>query len=69
MKRLKGDSGVKPEWMVNKRVSKLIGYTKSSSTFHSSLNCGIAVINAARYDLQDLAVLFWLTKCFKLTLM
>ena len=39
---------------LSKRVSKLKSDSKSSSTFHSSLNCGIVVVNAVRNDYQHL---------------
>ena len=57
--RFKGDLEVESELMVSKRViklskrvSKLKSDSKNSSSFHSSLNCGIVVLNASRHDLH-----------------
>ena len=55
------DPGMAPELMVSKRVSKLSksvsklkSESKSPSAFHSSLNCGIVVVNAVRNESQHL---------------
>ena len=49
----------------SKRVSKLMSDSKSSSSFHSSLNCGSAVRNEARYDLHHFVAQRCLTMHFK----
>ena len=50
---------------LSKRVSKLKSDSKSSSSFHSLLNCGSAVRIEARYDLHHFAEQLCLTMHFK----